>query len=169
MGCVQMKIAKITLFVVSILALGVFLLVNQMTPNPGTSSGNGNPALLIAWILIPLLIFMVILWVRIFRVHSINTTIFIISIFGILVHLTGAFFFQKNALNEYRQVIQEALIKRNGVADADYIQSITSGLSFHVNNQYFNINTYFMFLTFSIFLAIVYNFWDLWEKKESQK
>ncbi|MFC6039664.1 hypothetical protein ACFPYN_09560 [Paenisporosarcina macmurdoensis] len=161
-----MKIAKITLFVVSILALGVFLLVNQMTPNPGTSSGNGNPALLIAWILIPLLIFMVILWVRIFRVHSISTTIFIISIFGILVHLTVAFFYQKNALNEYRQVIQDALIKKYSVADEEYIQRITSGLSFHVNNQFFNIYTYFMFLTFSIFVAIIYIFWDDWEKKK---
>ncbi len=164
------KIAKITLFVVSILALGVFLLVNQMTPFPGTSSGNGNPALLIAWIPIPLLIFMVILWVRIFRVHSIRNTVFIISIVGILVHLTVAFFYQKNELNEYRQVIKDALIKRNGVADAEYIQSITSGLSFHVNNQYFNINTYFMFVTFSIFVAIVYTLWDHWEKKgEIQK
>ncbi|MGX2959602.1 hypothetical protein JNUCC23_10095 [Peribacillus sp. JNUCC 23] len=165
-----MKIAKITLFVVSILALGVFLLVNQMTPIPGASSGNGNPALLIAWILIPLLILMVLLWVRIFHVHSISNTVFIISIFGILVHLTVAFFYQKNELNEYRQVIKDALIKRNGVADTEYIQSITSGLSFQVNNQYFNINTYFMFVTFSIFVAIVYTLWDLWEKKEkSQK
>ena len=165
-----MKFAKITLFVVNILVLGVFLLGKQMTPIPGTSSGNGNPAILIAWFLIPVLIFVVILWVRIFRANSISITFFIISIFGILVHLTVAFFYQKNELNEYRQVIKNALINRDGVADAEYIQSITSGLSIHVNNQYFNINTYFMFVTFSIFVAIVYTLWDLWEKKEkSQK
>ena len=165
-----MKFAKITLFIVNILALGIFLIVNQMTPTPGTSSGNGNPALLIAWILIPLLIFMVILWVRIFHVNSISTTVFIISIFGILVHLAVAFFYQKNELNEYRHVIKNAFINRDGVADPEYIQSITSGLSIHVNNQYFNTNTYFMYVTFSIFVAIVYTLWDIWEKKEkSQK
>lgn len=39
-----MKFTKITLIVVSILVLGVFLIINQMTPEPGTTSGNGNPA-----------------------------------------------------------------------------------------------------------------------------
>lgn len=80
-----MKFAKVKLFIVHILVLGIFLIVNQVTPSPGDTSGNGNPALLIIWILIPLLIFMVILWVHIFRMSSISTTVFIISIFGILV------------------------------------------------------------------------------------
>lgn len=160
-----MKFAKVKLFVVHILALGIFLIVNQVTPTPGDTSGNGNPALLIIWILIPLLIFMVILWVHIFRMSSISTTFFIISIFGILIHLTVAIFYQKNELNKYREVIKIALINREGVADAQYIQSITSGLDIHVNNQNFNINTYFMFVTFSILLAIVYTLWNTREKK----
>lgn len=164
-----MKFAKVKLFVIHILALGIFLIVNQMTPNPGDTSGNGNPALLIVWILIPILIFMVILWVRIFRMSSISTTVFIISIFGILVHLTVSIFYQKNELNEYREVIKIALINREGVADTQYIQSITSGLDIHVNNQNFNINTYFMFVTFSILLAIVYTLWNTWEKKEKSQ
>ena len=48
------------------------MFINQMTPIPGASSGNGNPGFFISWILLPLFYFMVILWVRIFRVHSIN-------------------------------------------------------------------------------------------------
>ncbi|MFF2797052.1 hypothetical protein [Lysinibacillus xylanilyticus] len=161
-----MKFAKVKLFIVHILVLGTFLIVNQVTPSPGDTSGNGNPALLIIWILIPLLIFIVILWVHIFRMSSISTTFFIISIFGILVHLTVSIFYQKKELNEYREVIKIALIKREGVADAQYIQSITSGLDIHMNNQNFNINTYFMFVTFSILLAIIYTLWNTWEKKE---
>ncbi|WP_068985581.1 hypothetical protein [Lysinibacillus xylanilyticus] len=117
-----MKFAKVKLLVVHILALGIFLIVNQMTPNSGDTSGNGNPALLIVWILIPILVFMVILWVRIFRMSSISNTVFIISIFGILVHLTVSFFYQKNELNEYREVIRIALLNREGVADAQYMQ-----------------------------------------------
>ncbi|WP_025786179.1 hypothetical protein [Sporosarcina sp. D27] len=158
-----MKIAKITLFVVSLLLLGVFLLGNQMTPNPGTSSGNGNPALLIAFLLIPAFVFMVFLWVRIFHVHPFGNTAFTISILAILVHLSAAFIYQRYAFIEYRQVIKEALLKIDGVADEEYLQSITSGLSIHVNNQYFNLNTYFMFVTFSILIAIVYT---IFEKKE---
>jgi len=163
------KFAKVKLFIVHILALGIFLIVNQVTPNPGDMSGNGNPALLIIWILIPLLIYMMILWVHIFRMSSISTTVFIISIFGILVHLTVSIFYQKNELNEYREVIKIALINREGVANAQDIQSITSGLDIHMNNQNFNINTYFMFVTFSILLAIVYTLWNIWEKKEKSQ
>lgn len=144
------------LIVVGILALGVFLLINQMTPEPGTTSGNGNPALLIALILIPLFIIMVILWVRIFRMRSISTPVYIFGIVGILSHLTIAFMYRQKELNEYREVIKDALISRDGVADAEYVQAITSGLSIHINNQNFNINTYFMFVTFSILVAIVY-------------
>ena len=164
-----MKIAKIMLFIVCILALGVFMVINQLTPNPGASSGNGNPGFFISWILLPLFYFMVILWVRIFRVHSINIYGYIICMFGIIVHLVTAFFYQKNQLSEYRQVIKSALIKRNGVADEEYVNAITEGLSIHVNNQYFNFNTYFMFLTFSIFVAIVYILWDIWEKKKEKQ
>ncbi|MFJ8511815.1 hypothetical protein [Lysinibacillus xylanilyticus] len=164
-----MKFAKVKLFIVHILVLGIFLIVNQVTPSPGDISGNGNPALLIIWILIPLLIFIVILWVHIFRMSSISTTVFIISIFGILVHLTVSIFYQKNELNEYREIIKIALIKREGVANAEYIQSITSGLDIHMNNQNFNINTYFMFVTFSILLAIIYTLWNTCEKKEKSQ
>lgn len=153
-----MKFAKTMLIVVSILALGlgIFLLINQMTPEPGTTSGNGNPALLIALILIPLFITMVMLWVRIFRMRSISSPVYIFGIVGILSHLIIAFMYRQKELNEYREVIKDALISREGVADAEYVLAITSGLSFHINNQNFNINTYFMFVTFSILVAIVY-------------
>jgi len=151
-----MKFTKITLIVVSILALGVFLIINQMTPEPGTTFGNGNPALLVASILFPSFIIMVILWVRIFRKLLISTTIYIISICSLLTHLTVALLYRQKELNEYREVIKNALLNRDGVADVEYVYAITSGLSFHINNQNFNINTYFMFVTFSILVAIVY-------------
>ena len=64
--------------------------------------------------------------------------------------------YRQKELNEYREVIKNVLLKRHGVADAEYIYAITSGLSFHINNQNFNINTYFMFVTISILVAIVY-------------
>ena len=157
------------LFIICILALGVFMVINQMTPIPGASSGNGNPGFFISWILLPLFYFMVILWVRIFRVHSINIYVSLICMFGIIVHLITAFFYQKSQLSEYRQVIKSALMKRNGVVDEEYVNAITEGLSIHVNNQYFNFNTYFMFLTFSIFVANVYFLWDIWEKKKEKQ
>ncbi|WP_432355469.1 hypothetical protein [Sporosarcina sp. A2] len=106
---------------------------------------------------------MVILWVRIFHVHSFGNTAFIISIFVILVHLTGAFLYQRTELIEYRHLITDALTKKEGIANAESIESITTGLSIHMNNQYFNMNTYLMYVTFSILIAIVFS---IWEKKE---
>ena len=78
-------------------------------------------------------------------------------------------FYQKSQLSEYRQVIKSALMKRNGVVDEEYVNAITEGLSIHINNQYFNFNTYFMFLTFSIFVANVYFLWDILEKKKEKQ
>lgn len=150
-----MKRTKIMLILVYIVALVVFLIINQMTPRPGTSSGNGNPALLLAWILLLLFYFIVILWIRIFREHSINIYVFVGCIFGIIGHQIIAFFYQKSEWNEYRQVIKNAIFKRYGTVDEEYLHTITNGLSIHVNNQYFNYNTYFMFVTFSLFVSIV--------------
>ena len=161
-----MKIAKITLLVASILSLGIFLLSKQMTPIPGTTSGNGNPALFLSLILIPLFVLMVILWIRILNVHSFSNNVLIIGILGIFIHLTVGLLYQRNALIEYRQIIEDALFKKEGVVDAEYLQSITSLFSIHVNNQYFNLNTFFMFVTFSILVAILYT---IWEKKATSK
>lgn len=164
-----MRIAKSTLFIVSVLSLAAFLIAHQMTPTPGSTSGNGNPALLLVFLLIPLFVVMVLLWVRIFNVHSFSNITFVISIIVILIHLTAAFIYQRLKFVEYRQLIEDALLKTDGVADAEYLQIITSVLSIHVNNQYFNINTYFMFVTSSILIAILYTVWERKEKENWEK
>lgn len=160
-----MKGVKIILLIVYLLALGVFLVINQMTPIPGASSGNGNPALLLAWVLLPLFYYMVLFWTRILRVHSINTFFYLGGLFGIIIHQITAFTYQKREINEYRQIIKNVLFKRDGIVDEEYVRTITKGLSIHINNQYFNLNTYFMFVTFSIFVAIVC---ILWIKKKEE-
>jgi len=165
-----MKFDKIALLVLYLLAIGVFIIANQMTPDPGTASGNGNPALAIVWILFPLFIAIVILWVRIFRLSRMNIAIYISSIFALLIHLLVASVYRQKELNDYRELIKNVLLNREGVADEDYIQAITSGLSFHINHLNFNLNTYVMFVSFSLLVAIVYTLWNIWEiKNESQK
>lgn len=161
-----MKGVKIILLIVYLLVLGVFLVINQMTPTPSASSGNGNPALLLVWVILPLLYFSVLLWVRILRMYSINTFFSLGGLLVIMIHQITAFSYQKREINEYRQVIKNALFKRYGNVDEEYVRMITKGLSIHVNNQYFNLNTYFMFVTFSIFVAMVC---ILWIKKKEKK
>ncbi|MFF2176164.1 hypothetical protein ACFVT8_06875 [Lysinibacillus sp. NPDC058147] len=155
-----MKGAKLKLFITSLVVLLLFYLMNQMTTRPGTISGNGNPALIVVTILIPLFILMVFLWGRIFRVHSINQRFSIVGIILTFVHLTIAFIYQRIALANYRNIIKDALIKEGGEVDNQYLQDITTGLTIHVNNQYFNLNTFFMFISFSIFIALAFYLWD---------
>jgi hypothetical protein len=46
---------------------------------------------------------------------------------------------------------------RYGEVDWAHIESITSGiLSIHMNNQFFNLNTYFMMVAFSLLLCFMY-------------
>ncbi|WP_197140877.1 hypothetical protein [Lysinibacillus sphaericus] len=126
-----------------------------MTVSPVTISGNGNPALIVVAILLPMFFLMVILWVRILKVHSISKRFYIVGIILTFVHLILAFIYQRISLTNYRDVIKDALIEKNGEVDDQYVQSITTVLDIHVNNQYFNINTFFMFISLSIFIALV--------------
>jgi heme/copper-type cytochrome/quinol oxidase subunit 2 len=153
-----MKIAKSLLLVISVIILGIFLFFNKTTPQPGASSGNGNPAILAVLFLIPLFILLVLLWVRVFTVHSISNLGLMIFAIGNVIHLIIAFFYQKKEFNEYRQVIAEAILKRTGFVDMEYIDAITRGLSIHVNNQYFNLNTYFMFMSLQWLLPFCLDF-----------
>ncbi|MCG3088903.1 hypothetical protein [Sporosarcina cyprini] len=59
---------------------------------------------------------------------------------------------------KYKTLLAETYKKEVGHIDWGYIDTITSFMSLHVNSQYFNVNSYFMFLSFAIFLAqlIVY-------------
>ena len=162
-----MRAAKVTLLILSLIALSVFQVINRMTVNPTTSSGNGNPALLLGAVLIPIFILMVLLWVRVLRVHSVKIRTSLLGLLAISIHLVIAFKYHKHVLNQYREFIKNAFIEKSGTVDLQYVESITSFLGIHVNNQYFNLNTFFMFLTFSIFIAFAYHLWDLVEEKNN--
>ncbi len=163
-----MKVAKGMLFIFSLTALAIFQIANRMTAGPTTTSGNGNPVLVGVFILVPIFFLMVMLWVRVFHVHSIGIRTSLIGLFVISIHLIVAFIYQKHALDQYREFIKNAFIEKDGMVDLQYVESITSFLGIHVNNQYFNLNTFFMFFTFSIFVAFVYLLWDLPVKGKQQ-
>lgn len=164
-----MKKTKITLFFVCLLTLILFLIINKMTVSPGTTSGNGNPALLIAFLLIPLLFLMIILWIRIFKIHFIAMKFLMVGMCVIIIHWVIALTYQMKEFENYREVIKNALIEKDGIVSSTYLHDITSGFSIHVNNQYFNWNTFFMFLTFSIFAASCYCIWQRLEEARAKR
>jgi hypothetical protein len=146
---------KIVLVSFILISLLLFFAANQLTPNPGQSSGNGNPAILILLILLPILCYMVVLLVKLLEIYSIKPSLYLSSIFLIVLHWIVGFLYQHASIVRYREILSEAYNEIHGFVDWEYILQITSVLSIHVNNQYFNINTYFMFLSLSLLLAIL--------------
>ena len=153
---------------ICLLTLVLFLMSNKMTVMPGTASGNGNPALLIVLILIPLMILMVTLWIRIMKIQFIKVKFLIVGMVLIVIHWIIAFIYQMREFEDYKEVIKNALLERNGVVSAEYLDDITSIFSLNVNNQYFNLNTFFMFLTLSIFIAAFFCIWDRLEESHTK-
>lgn len=168
-GDVNLKVAKLTLFIISLIVLVLFYVINRMTASPGTTSGNGNPALIVVAILLPLFILMVLLWGRILRVHSIGQRLVVVGLILTFIHLVTAFIYQRISLAKYRDIIKDALIEKYGEADKQYLQDITTGLTIHVNNQYFNFNTFLMFISFSLFIALAFYLWDILDKKRGDR
>ncbi|WP_339294470.1 hypothetical protein MKY82_23385 [Paenibacillus sp. FSL W7-1279] len=153
-----MKIKRFTwLFISALLCLLVVLFGNAMTPKLGTSSGNGNPAILL---FIPLSILFLVLvnqWIRVFKDVKMSLISLSLLIFTLAGYIIAGYVYQLRRLEVYRQIQAEAFESEYGKVDWTHIESITSGiLSIHMNNQFFNVNTYFMMMAFSLLLCFLY-------------
>ena len=150
-----MKKTAIILIISIVITAILFAGSHLLTVSPGTISGNGNPTLLVFFVLMPLIPVYIVLWRRFFIYWNLScknvAAIFVIG----MVHLVAGFLYQRVKFAEYKEVIRQALIERDGSVDSYYLDSITSGITIHVNNQYFNTNTFFMFLTATILLTCV--------------
>ena len=141
----------------ALICLLVVLFGNAMTPKLGMSSGNGNPAILL---FIPLSILFLVLvnqWIRVFKDVKMSLTSLSLLIFTLAGYIIAGYIYQLRRLEIYRQIQAEAFESEYGKVDWTHIESITSGiLSIHMNNQFFNVNTYFMMMAFSLLLCFLY-------------
>lgn len=153
-----MKIKRFTwLFISALFCLLVVLFGNAMTPKLGTSSGNGNPAILLFIPLSILFLVLVIQWIRVFKDVKMSLISLSLLIFTLAGYIIAGYVYQLRRFEIYRQIQAEAFESEYGKVDWAHIESITSGiLSIHMNNQYFNVNTYFMMMAFSLLLCFLY-------------
>lgn len=143
------------LYVTLIITFLVFMLGNAMTATPGRVSGNGNPALLLflpLFVLFPLLIFQ---WFKVFRNKPIRPGTTIVLTMLIICHHVIGIYMQIKSFQSYRLLLANVYEAEYGEIDWSYIDSITSGISIHVNNQYFNSNTYLMLVSLSLLIGLV--------------
>lgn len=153
-----MKIKHLTgLFINALVCLILVLLGNVMTPKPGTSSGNGNPVILLLIPLSILFLVLVLQWIRMFKDLKMSLSKLSMLILALAGYIIAGYVFQLYRLEIYRDIQADAFELRYGEVDWNHIKSITTGiLSIHMNNQFFNWNTYFMMIAFSLLLCFIY-------------
>jgi len=157
------------LLVTLIITLLIFWFGNAMTTTPGRSSGNGNPAIILFIPLFILFIVLVFQWFKVFRHKRISIkTILILSLLAICHQVIGIYY-QMISFRNYRDFLAEVYEGQFGEVDWQYIHSITSGLSIHINNQFFNLNTYLLFVNFSLFVWLLSRLILAWVSKRNRK
>lgn len=147
---------KILLIINLVILSLLFLFGNSLTTIPGRSSGNGNPAIML---LIPLSILFIILilqWIYLFKDKKISLKNLLTGLIVIVVHFLVGINYQLVRHRKYRNFLAEVYEDNYGFKDWEYINSITTGFSIHINNQFFNWNTFFLLVSLSIFIWLLF-------------
>ncbi|KAB2335662.1 hypothetical protein [Bacillus mesophilum] len=130
-----------------------FIFSNLMTPAPGSSSGNGNPAILFVLLLPFILFYLIVFWRGIFRELS-NKKKWIIVVAG-SSYCASAAMYQRWSFVRYVDEMRKGYKEQFGYVDEEYIQDIAVFLSIHVNNQFFNFNTFIVFVVLSVVIGVL--------------
>lgn len=141
------------LITVLLFTAGGFIFSNLMTPAPGSSSGNGNPAILFVLLLPFILFYLIVFWRGIFRVLPFKKK-WIIAVAG-SAYCASAVMYQRWSFVRYVDEMRQGYKEQFGYVDEEYIQDIAVFLSIHVNNQYFNINTFIAFVVLTIVIGVL--------------
>ena len=150
--------SKLILVILYSLTAGIFLLCNlTASTKPPFSSGNGNIAIIFVLILIPITVSIIWILSILLRHLEISKKYLNSLILFLISHICFGIFYQYNKLDDYRDMLANAYFDLMGFHDKEYIHMITVGFSNQLNNQYFNINTWFVFLSFTILSSLLVN------------
>lgn len=137
-----------------LICVGIFYLGNSMTVNPEQTSGNGNPMLLALPILLLIGGIIVRGWMA--MIMNWNSRLLWGGFVVILVLLYTAYRYQANEFDRYRTYVKDIVMNDRWRADLDYANSITSDVfSIYMNNQLYNMNTFFMYVGLTLWIGIV--------------
>ncbi|MEY8749704.1 hypothetical protein [Alkalicoccobacillus gibsonii] len=150
--------SKLILAILYSLTAGIFLLCNlTASSKPPFSAGNGNVAIVFVFILIPITVSIVWILSILLRHVKIKKTQMNVLVLFLISHICLAIIYQFSKLDDYRDMLANEYFDFMGFHDIDYIHMITVGFSMQLNNQYFNINTWFVFLSFTILSSMLVN------------
>lgn len=150
--------SKLILAILYSLTAGIFLLCNlTASSKPPFSDGNGNIAIVFVFILIPITVSIVWILSMLLRHVEIKKTQMNVFVLFLILHICLGIMYQFSKLDDYRDMLANEYFDFMGFHDIDYIHMITVGFSMQLNNQYFNINTWFVFLSFTILSSMLVN------------
>ncbi|MFK3938011.1 hypothetical protein ACI2JA_10965 [Alkalihalobacillus sp. NPDC078783] len=136
----------------------IFLLCNlTASSKPPFSAGNGNIAIVFVFILIPITISIVWIVSILLRHVEIKKKHLNILVLILISHICFGIMYQFSKLDDYRDLLANEYFDFMGSHDMEYIHMITVGFSMQLNNQYFNMNTWFVFLSFTILSSLLVN------------
>lgn len=141
------------LIIALIVCAGIFYLGNLMTVHPATTSGNGNPMLLALPILFIMGVMIVRGWMEV--ITNWNKRLLWSGCALTPLLLYAAYRYQETEFDLYRTYVTEIVMKDEWRADWDYANSVTDIFSIYMNNQLYNVNTFFMYIGLTLWIGIV--------------
>lgn len=133
---------------------GIFYLGNLMTVQPEYISGNGNPALIGLFLLFFFMLLFMLGWMEL--LVNVRPRWLWGGFLFIPVLLVAPYQYQVNEFHRYRTYVTDIVMNQAGRGGLDYANSITSDVfSIYMNNQLFNVNTFFMYVGLTLWIGIV--------------
>ncbi|GAF11425.1 hypothetical protein JCM19046_2951 [Bacillus sp. JCM 19046] len=146
-----------------VLTAGLFCFSHQLANDTPPYSSMGNLALIALPFLAILTLTIVLFLSAILREKQIRPlpAILVMLVFG--VHVTIGVYWQVQSLEGYRDTLLERYNDYGGFAESNhaYIEAITSGFENQMNSQYFNVNTWLVYVSFTILLSLALSLFRL--------
>ncbi|MCC5892798.1 hypothetical protein [Exiguobacterium sp.] len=137
---------------------GIFYLGNLLTVDPADISGNGNPAFLGLFFLFFFILFFMLGWMELMA--NVRTRLLWSGFLVLPLIFVAAYRYQMNEFDRYRTYVKDIVMNQVGRGDLDYANSITSDVfSIYMNNQLFNVNTFFMYVGLTLWIGIALMLW----------
>lgn len=130
-------------------------LIKIFSVPPGVISGNGNPALLIIFPLLFLLVWFALTWVKWLRNLRLSVLIKLLIIVVSIVVLVFAIMQTTQVFEDFEVQYKENFEKKySRPVGSDYFEQISSGINIHTNYLYFNYTTFFILVSVLNIIAI---------------
>ena len=154
-----------------LICCSLFILGNLMTVAPHQTSGNGNPAFLMAAALIMTAPFMIFFIVNVLIRYDVSKKWMLRLLVIGMADFCFGYFYQLNQSVSIRKTIGQRMLAADAIRDMDYVNSALSGYSIYLNAYYFSFNTLLMFFSCLLMVSVLlYGIYRLFRRPpEEQK